>query len=86
MGKDRAGKGSSRHQAAVHVQDEAFPQRALCGASWGNLRGGRVASTTVPPVVVDEAGSANAATCLICLAVLRRRWAGPKLAPGDKVR
>jgi hypothetical protein len=61
----------------VHIHDEAFPSRALCGITWtGPIRGGRVASDTTPPVVVDEAGSANAATCRTCLSVWRRRLAG----------
>ena len=63
-------------EPVVHIQDERFPSRALCGITWLALRGGRIASDTSPPVVVDEAGSANVATCKTCLAMWQRRLAG----------
>jgi hypothetical protein len=61
-----------RHQRRIHVRDETFPSRALCGRDWRpDVRGGRIASSTSPPVVVnDETGSANALTCAVCWA----RW------------
>jgi hypothetical protein len=60
--------------AAVHIQDDRFLTRSLCGVAWTRVvDGGRIASDTDPPVVVDEAGSAAAATCRTCLAVWRRR-------------
>ena len=59
---------------AVHIHDDRFPSRALCGTPWEKVtKGGRAASDTNPPAVVDEQGSANAATCVTCLAVWRRR-------------
>ncbi len=61
----------------VHIHDERFLTRALCGTPWSSVeQGGRVASDTDPPVIVDETGekgSAKAATCVTCLAVWRRR-------------
>lgn len=59
--------------ARVHIQDQQFPTRALCGLTWERARGGRLASDTSPPVVFDEeSGSVNAATCGQCLLALRR--------------
>jgi hypothetical protein len=67
---------SYRHR--VHIQNERFPTISLCGQAWEDSRGGRVASSTEPPAVIDEeTGSVNAATCATCL--LRwRRMRGPK--------
>jgi hypothetical protein len=64
----------ARYTPRVHVQDEKFPDRALCGLEWAKCRGGRIASTTEPPVVFDEeSGSVNAASCQQCLLALRRK-------------
>jgi hypothetical protein len=58
----------------IHLQDPQFRDRALCGREWRLCRGGREASTTEPPVVIDEeSGSVNAVDCRICLLQLRRR-------------
>jgi hypothetical protein len=63
--------------ALVHIRDEQFTSRALCGIDWHRARGGNVASDGFdPPVVRDEAGSVKACTCKTCLAVWRRRLAG----------
>lgn len=62
-----------RRPAAVHIQDQRFPTRALCGRPWELARGGRIASDTTPPVVVDERGSVNPANCVTCLDVYRKR-------------
>ena len=61
-----------RPSKPVHIQDEQFTLRSLCGHDWNRVRGGRVASDTEPPVVTDDAGSVNAVTCRTCLAVWRR--------------
>jgi hypothetical protein len=68
-----------RRKPAVHIQDEALPILALCGARWElTQHGGRVASSTEPPVVIDEVGSVNAVTCRTCLDVHRRRLRAKK--------
>jgi hypothetical protein len=60
----------------IHVRDQAYPARALCGREWIDARGGDVASDTCPPVVRDdESGSVNLANCRVCIDVLRRRLA-----------
>lgn len=61
------------YQPRVHIRDERFPSRAICGLVWTKAEhGGRVASSTSPPVVVnDESGSVNPATCLQCLSLFR---------------
>lgn len=58
-------------KATVHIQSERFPSRSLCGMAWP-VRGGRVASDTKPPVVIDERGSVNPASCRTCITVFRR--------------
>lgn len=59
---------------AVHIQDDRFPSRVLCGTPLEKVaKGGRVCSDTTPPAVVDDRGSCNAATCVTCLMVWRRR-------------
>jgi hypothetical protein len=59
--------------AKVHIRDERFPSRAICGKAWSvSVRGGRVASDTTPPVVFDEERkSVNPASCSKCLELLR---------------
>jgi hypothetical protein len=57
----------------VHIRDERFPSRAICGMTWSApIRGGRIASDTSPPVVFDEERkSVNPASCVKCLELLR---------------
>jgi hypothetical protein len=55
----------------VHIQSQSCPSQTLCGTAWP-VRGGRVASDTSPPVVIDERGSVNPANCLTCIAVYQR--------------
>jgi hypothetical protein len=63
----------SKYKRRVHIQNEQFPSISLCGHPWENSRGGRVASSTEPPAVIDEeTGSVNAATCDTCLLRWRR--------------
>lgn len=59
----------------VHIRDEQYPVRALCGYEWRQVvAGGIVASEGFePPVIRDEDGSCKAATCGTCLRVWRRR-------------
>jgi hypothetical protein len=58
----------------VHLQDPKFQDRAMCGREWRLCKGGREASDTTPPVVIDEeSGSVNAVDCQQCLLALRRR-------------
>ena len=60
----------------IHIQDPKFPNRALCGRDWAASIGGRAASDTNPPVVIDdETGSVNPANCLQCVLTYRRRLA-----------
>lgn len=52
---------------------------ALCGLLWIDARGGRVASSTSPPVIVnEETGSANVLTCRKCWELWRLRHELPK--------
>jgi hypothetical protein len=62
---------------AVHIRSERQPERAYCGIAWAGVRGGNLASNTLPVVSGETAGSGNAVTCRTCLAVWRRRqlWA-----------
>lgn len=64
----------------IHVRDEQRPTRALCGRPWSvTSKGGRVASSTSPPVIVnDETGSANALTCQQCWSIWRTKHRLPR--------
>ncbi len=65
--------------AKIHIQDQQFKMRALCGLAWDRARGGRAASDTEPPIVHDEeSGSVNPATCFQCVLAYRRRLASPQ--------
>lgn len=60
------------YRPRVHIRDPKFPSRALCGRPWHEAKGGRVASDTEPPVVIDEeTGSVNPASCRKCIELLR---------------
>lgn len=58
----------------VHIQDERFADRVLCGTPWAKVtKAGMPRSDTFPPAVRDEEnGSVNAATCYTCLTIWRR--------------
>lgn len=63
----------------VHIQDPDYRSRSLCGIPWERARGGRLASSTDPPVVLDEeSGSVNAVDCRVCMLQVRRRLGRPK--------
>lgn len=59
--------------ARIHIQDEDYPLRALCGKPWLEAHGGRIVSNTLPVVRDDESGSVNQVTCRVCLLQWRRR-------------
>lgn len=64
----------SPRKPRVHIQNPRFQTVTLCGQPWELSKGGRVASDTTPPAVIDEeSGSVNAATCSTCLLQWRRR-------------
>ena len=62
-----------KRSRAIHIRSERHPERAFCGLSWVALRGGNLASNTLPVVAGETRGSGNAVTCRTCLAVWRRR-------------
>lgn len=63
--------------AKVHIQDQIFKTRSLCGRAWVKIKGGEPRSDTDPPAVFnEETGSVNAATCQQCCLVLRRSKLG----------
>ncbi len=67
--------------AKIHIQDQRFKTRALCGRPWDKARGGRVASSEVEEQLVvhnEESGSVNPATCEKCVKLYRERLASPQ--------
>lgn len=68
-------KTSKPRPDLVHIQDERFEVRTLCGKPWRQAKGGRVASNTDPPVVTNERGSVYPLSCKACLLIWNQKQA-----------
>ncbi len=73
-----------KREPSVHIQDQQFKTRALCGKPWTKKTvGGRAAGDAPPPIVVSEKGSVRPANCETCIGLYRKRMGLP--APGKPV-
>jgi hypothetical protein len=68
------------YQPRVHIRDEQFLSRSLCGQPWRGARSaGRPCSDSDPPYVTnDESGSVSQTTCLKCIELYRAKMLAPR--------